>query len=195
MAAPSSPSPLATDPPPPPATAILILYIVLGSILSFLAGREPGTLPDNILKEVGPTLAVICGFLVSYSLYDVMAVGVAKHKYPALRGKPYNDVPPQEPEEVYLAQRVLTNQVEQMPAFIVGSISCAILVNGTVAALLALIWAILRRGYATTYRNGVGLPMKQIMIGLGKFTIPAYFCVNAMLMASAIHALRAIVSG
>jgi MAPEG family len=178
--------------PPPPKEVLLIVYLVLGGLLSFFAGREPGTLPDNIHAELAPVLIVACGFLVSYSLWDVMEVGIAKQeaKYPErsyaqLCGKP-------EPERLYLAQRVQTNQVEQMPAFLFGSLSCALFVNGNVAGIMALAWAILRRMYASTYRKAVGAP-SMVAIGLVKFTVPCYFLCNSMLMASAVHAVRCLV--
>lgn len=166
-------------------------YIFLGSAISFLAGRVPGTLPDNIHRELAPALLVVCGFLVSYSLWDVMGVGTAKARYKLVE-KSYKDLPNQLPEEVYLAQRVQTNQVEQLPVFLVGSLSCALFVNGTVAGLLSLMWAILRRCYASAYRGAVGVPLQDI--GLAKYTVPAYFISNSLLVASAVHALRALVS-
>ena len=45
-----------------------------------------------------------------------MAVGQAKHKHNMVT-KTYKDLPGTEPEEVYLAQRAQTNQVEQMASF------------------------------------------------------------------------------
>mmetsp|Transcript_24699 Transcript_24699/g.53290 ORF Transcript_24699/g.53290 Transcript_24699/m.53290 type:complete len:199 (+) Transcript_24699:71-667(+) len=189
----SSPRDSTPPPPPPPPSPIVILisYIVLGSLISFGAGRTPdGTLPRNIHRELAPTLIVVCGFLTSYSVWDVLAVGIAKqkHKYGEKR---YTDHQ-QMPEEVYLAVRVQTNQVEQMPVFLVGSLSCALFVNGTVAGVMSLIWVLLRRGYASAYRGAVGVPVSDI--GLGKFTIPAYFMSNGMLMAAAVHAVRCLIS-
>ncbi|CAB9497608.1 expressed unknown protein [Seminavis robusta] len=176
----------------PSPFVILITYVVLGTLLSFLAGREPGMLPENIHREMAPSLIVVCGFLVSYSLWDVMAVGVAKTKANYMEHS-YKDLPKHIPEEVYLAVRVQTNQVEQMPVFLIGTLSCAFFVNGTVAAVMALLWAILRRQYASLYRSSVGVPLAKI--GLQKFTIPAYFLSNAMCMAVAVHSLRALLSG
>ena len=109
-----------------------------------------------------------------------------KHKY----GKTYKDVSTVMPEEVYLAQRVQTNQVEQMPVFIVGSLGCALFVNGSVAGVMLLIWVILRRCYASVYRKAVGVPADDI--GLAKFTIPAYFMSNGMVAATAVHAIRSL---
>ena len=183
-----------SSPPPggaPPPAAILVVYTILGALISIFAGREPGTLPDNIAKELAPAVIVICGFLVSYSLWDVMAVGVAKGESKCY--KAYKDLPAQLPEEVYLAQRVQTNQVEQMPVFIVGTFGCALLVNGTVAAAMALMWSVLRRMYASAYRNGAGKPFNDI--GLGTYTLPCYFLSNAMILSAAVQSLRAILSG
>mmetsp|Transcript_49709 Transcript_49709/g.73913 ORF Transcript_49709/g.73913 Transcript_49709/m.73913 type:complete len:195 (-) Transcript_49709:654-1238(-) len=177
---------------PPSPVAIFITYIVLGSLISFGTGREPGTLPakDEILREMAPALIVVCGFLASYEVWDVMGVGMAWHKT-KLISKSYKDLPTRLPEELYLAQRVQTNQVEQIPIFLIGTLSCALFVNGRVAGVLGLIWAILRRCYASTYRGSVGAASLQD-IGLAKFTVPAYFAVNSMLMATAVHAVRCL---
>jgi len=177
---------------PPSPFVIMIAYIALGSLISFIAGRSPGTLPGNIHREVAPALIVVCGFLMSYSCWDVMAVGLAKQKHNYM-DKSYKNLPQKMPEEVHLAMRVQTNQVEQMPVFIVGSLSCALFVNGTVAGVMSLIWVILRRSYASAYRGAVGVPLGDM--GLSKFTIPAYFMSNTMLMAAAVHAVRCLLSG
>jgi uncharacterized MAPEG superfamily protein len=171
---------------------ILALYLVLGGMISFLAGRDPGSLPKNIQRELAPTIIIICIFLISYSLIDVMAVGIAKQKTQYSNHK-YNDLLKQQlPEEVHLAMRVQTNQVEQMPVFLVGSLTCALYVNGIVAGWMAGAWVILRRRYASVYRNALGIPVADI--GLAKFTVPSYILANTMVMASAIHAFRCIVS-
>ena len=177
------------DPSPPSPTVILLTYVVLGAIISFSFGRTPGSLPENIPHELAPSLIVICAFLTTYSTYDVMGVGIAKAKY-KFGEKSYNDLTNILPEEVYLAQRVQTNQVEQMTVFIVGSLTCAIFVNGVVSGVMSLVWVILRRGYASTYRSAAGIPVSNI--GLTKYTIPAYFMANGMVMATAVHAIRSL---
>ena len=55
---------------------------MLGSLISIFAGREIGTLPaaDDISREMAPAVIVVTAFLTSYSLFDVMAVGLAKGK-------------------------------------------------------------------------------------------------------------------
>mmetsp|Transcript_38992 Transcript_38992/g.94279 ORF Transcript_38992/g.94279 Transcript_38992/m.94279 type:complete len:191 (-) Transcript_38992:2104-2676(-) len=179
------------SPTPPSPFAILGAYLLFGTIVSFVFGREPGTLPDNIIKEVSPALIAICGFLARYALWDVIAVGLAKQDA-GLLGKRHQDLPAMWPEEVFLAQRVQTNQIEQLPAYIVGALGCAIVVNGTVAGILALIWAILRHLYAETYRAGVGKSMDEI--GLSRFTLPSYFAANIPLMATMVHAIRCLLS-
>mmetsp|Transcript_7802 Transcript_7802/g.12225 ORF Transcript_7802/g.12225 Transcript_7802/m.12225 type:complete len:211 (+) Transcript_7802:102-734(+) len=178
-------------PSPPPTFTIFLVYSVLGLVLSYTFGRDPsGTAvpyPDNCIKELAPTIIVICLFLVSYSLLDVMEVGSAKLRH-GLGSKTYPSVASNPPEEVYLAQRIQTNQVEQLPGFLVGSICFSILVNGKVGALLSLIWAVLRRMYASTYRASIGKPISKS--GVTKFTIPAYFVLNAMLMGAAVQCVR-----
>merc|ERR1711933_200493 len=181
-------------PPPPQPEIILISYLVLGTIAAFVFGRDsllqqPGISTTYLLLELAPTLIVIAVFLVSYSVYDVMGVGIAKLKTGYNITGTYKDTMERAtPEEVYLAQRVQTNQLEQMPNFIFGGISCAVFLNGTVAVILSMIWVILRRRYATVYRNAVGIPFDKI--GLTKYTIPAYFVSNIMLISSAVQAAR-----
>lgn len=174
---------------PPSASAIFVVYTLLGTLLSFAAGREPGTLPTDILLELSPTIIVVCLFITSYSLLDVMAVGVAKQKH-GLDFKIYGSSHLNPPEEVYLAQRIQTNQVEQLHGFIVASVSFSVFVNGKVGALLALIWAVVRRLYASAYRASVGKPIR--MAGLSKFTIPAYFVLNSMLMGTVVQCVRTL---
>lgn len=91
-------------------------------------------------------------------------------------------------EQAHLAERAQMNQVEQLPSFLMGTLFFSVLVNGTVGALLAAIWAVLRRAYAHRYRNSVGVPMAQK--GLTTYTIPCYFIVNTMLAGASVHTLR-----
>lgn len=185
---------MVTPAPPQPKSQpsvlhILILYVVLGSLLSYFAGREPGTLPDDIQRELAPTVIVVCLFLVSYNVLDAMGAGVAQSEHKLLTKK-YEDLPAQLPEQVHLALRVQANQVEQLPGFLFAAFSFSVLVNGQVGAVLALVWALLRRRYASIYRNSVGIPLGKK--GLTSYTIPAYMAVNAMLMGTTIHAVRGL---
>ena len=174
---------------PPPQEAIFFTYLVLGSIVSFGFGRDPAAkFPENLHAELAPTIVVVALFLMSYSVWDVMAVGLMKLNNNYSSHGTYNEMEVKMPEEVFLAWRAQSNQVEQMPVFLVGSLSCAFFVNGNVAAALSLIWVILRRLYARTYRKSVGVPFEKM--GLGQFTIPAYFTVNTMLASAAIQAAR-----
>lgn len=185
-----------SEAPNPPTLPILLTYVSLGSLISFCFGREPSDpIPENILKEISAVLLIVCSFLISYSIWDVMAVGIAKHetKYSQRSIKEMCSNNPPIPEKVYLSIRVQTNQLEQMPLFIFGSLSCAIFVNGNVTALMSMMWVILRRLYASTYRNAIGVK-NGMDIGLSKFTIPAYFLVNSMLAATAVHAIRCLLS-
>ena len=184
----------AQAPPPPAASAIFFAYSVLGAALSFTFGRDPSgmLLPDadDFVHELAPTIIVICLFLISYSVLDVMNVGIEKNRL-GFASKTYPSIASNVPEEVYLAQRVQTNQVEQLPGFLVGSICFTILVNGKVGALLSLVWAVLRRIYASTYRASVGQPINKS--GITKCTIPAYFILNSMLMGTVFQCARAFV--
>ncbi|KAL7492903.1 hypothetical protein ACHAWT_002022 [Skeletonema menzelii] len=166
---------------------LVIMFTILGASLAFLFGREPGTLPEDIVKELAPSIVVVCGFFMSYEFCDVMGVGMAKGRT-GIFEQTYKDLPAKEDEDVYLRQRVLTNQLEQMPLFIVGTFLCALLVNGKIAGILSLSWVLLRRMYASEYKRGRGKKLKQIK--LAKFTVPCYFLCNAMVMAAGIQAMR-----
>ena len=166
---------------------LVTIFAFLGSVLAYIFGREPGTFPDDVIKELAPSVIVVCGFLISYEFCDVMGVGMAKGRH-NIMDKYYKELLVKEDEEVYLRQRVLTNQLEQMPLFLVGTFLCALFVNGKVAGVLSLAWSVLRRLYATTYKGGVGKKFKDI--GLAKYTVPCYFICNTMVMSAAIQALR-----
>lgn len=181
---------------PPPTTVIFIVYSFLGLALSYAFGSDPSSASggtrnvDDVAKELAPTVAILCLFLVSYSLFDVMSVGLIKQKY-GIGSKPYtSSMVSNIPEEVYLAQRVQTNQVEQLPSFIVASLSFSFLVNGNVGAILSAVWVVLRRLYARTYRASVGKSAKQS--GIVFYTIPAYFVLNALLMGSVVQCIRSL---
>jgi len=183
------PAPSSAPPPPPNTWAIFVTYLLLGTALSFAFGREPGTVSPDIVREICPTVLVVCLFITSYSLWDVMAVGIAKARH-GFMTKPYGSLQSHPPEEVYFAMRAQSNQVEQMPGFIVASLSFSLFVNGKVGAVLALLWAVLRRLYASCFRASVGKTFNQI--GLSRFTIPAYFIVNSMLMGTAVQCARSL---
>ena len=84
---------------------------------------------------------------------------------------------------------MLYNSVrEQMPLFLIGTVCFSVLVNGTVGAILGLVWVILRRMYASKYRSSMGKKFRDK--GLASLTVPCYFIVNTLVTASAVHALR-----
>merc|ERR1712176_34993 len=177
----------------PSRLAIGGTYLGAGTILSVFFGRAPGTLPENLLHELAPSVLVIVAFLVYYELIDVMDVGMAKADCQELGRKEltfreYSKLV--DPEPVYLAQRVLTNQVEQMPVFVFGTIACALFVNGKVAAVLAALWTILRIRYAALYKGSVGRPYQETMEAIARYTIPAYMAVMSMVMATGVQAVR-----
>jgi|Transcript_23492 uncharacterized MAPEG superfamily protein len=187
MAAPPAPA-VKKSQGAPPVAVIFALYIALGTAASFLAGGDPGTLPEDIVRALCPSIVVISIFLTSYSVFDVMAAGVAKQVDHGYMAKDYKDFPLRLPEQAFLAERAQINQVEQMPSFIFATLSFSLLVDGWLGALLALAWTVLRRLYARAYRHSVGVPFNKK--GLTTYTIPCYFILNTMLMGSAIHALR-----
>ena len=166
---------------------LVTIFTFIGSSFAFIFGREPGSLPEDIVKELAPSIIVVCGFLISYELFDVMGVGLAKGRHGILELS-YKDLPVKDAEEIFIRQRVLTNQLEQMPLFITGTFLFSLLVNGQIGGILSLAWVVLRRKYAVAYKNGEGKKMKQI--GIANFTIPCYFIVNTMVVSSGIQALR-----
>lgn len=146
---------------------------------------------------MAPTVAVAAGFLVTCGVCNAMAVGTAKLRTNYHVAGTYGDLAKREPsgnppEEAYLVLRAQTNQLEQMPAFLVGGLSCAAFVDGAAAAALSLAWAILRRRYAAVYRRSVGVPFDKM--GLEKYTVPAYFVSNTMLVSAVVQAARFILA-
>jgi uncharacterized MAPEG superfamily protein len=180
---------------PPPALAILAVYLILGGVISFGFGRTPdGTMPvRGILYELAPSVLVLCIFLHYYELFDCMGAGIAKSMYAPGYGQTYDQykaawsVPH---EMIYLTNRAQTNQIEQFPVFLVGTIGCAIYVNGIVAAVIAGLWCYLRIRYSIAYRSSVGLTQNALFRRIGAYTVPAYFCANALVSATAVHAVR-----
>ena len=170
---------------PPSQSAILAAYAVLGAALSFGVGREPGTLPEDPFAELWLPVAALCLFIPLYSVYDVMGVGIVKG---ALLSKKPSEKGVDLPEAVLLAQRAQTNQVEQLPGFLIATFCFSFFVNGTVGGILALCWVILRVMYSHTYRASVGVPFEDK--GLVTYTIPCYFMLNSMSLAALIHMLR-----
>jgi len=177
--------PVEKDAPPPPG-AILAVYTVLGTACSFFLGRDPSSSLE--LRDIAPVLAVLSAFLAHYSLWDVMGTGLAKRA----AGHIAAAYPVPETEASYLAQRAQTNQVEQLPVIIVASLSCALLVNGTVAAVLTVIWSLLRIRYAQVYRASAGKSFEQKQ--LATYTVPAYFMCGIQLLATIVQVLRMTVA-
>ena len=170
---------------PPPQSAILAVYGVLGSALSFGVGRAPGALPEDLFAELWLPVAAACLFIPLYSVYDVMGVGLAKAKWLAKRSSEKGvDLP----EAVLLAQRAQTNQVEQLPGFLTATFCFSFFVNGTAGGILALSWVILRVMYSKTYRASAGVAFDDK--GLVVYTLPCYFMLNAMATATLVHMLR-----
>ena len=99
-----------SEAPPSEATCIA-MYGALGAAASFLFGHTPGTIPDNIMAELCPSIIIICIFFILYEVYDVMGCGVVQQKHLHASTK-YADVPHKMAEEVYLATRAQANQVE-----------------------------------------------------------------------------------
>lgn len=189
----TTPKPKNSGGEPPPTMIIFITYSILGLILSYAFGpdsSETNRTVDYVTKELAPTIAIICLFGVSYSLLDVMGVGIIKAKH-GIGDKAYTpSMVTNVPEEVYIAQRIQTNQVEQLPSFIVASLSFSFFVNANVGAVLTAVWVVLRRLYAVVYRSSVGKPLGQS--GINRLTIPAYFVLNAMLMGTVVQCIRSL---
>ncbi|KAJ8605123.1 hypothetical protein CTAYLR_000439 [Chrysophaeum taylorii] len=166
---------------PPPPLMVLGIYLGLGAALSFGIGRTPGTFA---VADSSWTIFVVCLFFVWYSVYDVMTIGKVRADTKCFDAKKLDDIP----EELHLALRAQGNQVEQMPHFVTSTLLFSVFVNAKAAALIAATWVTLRAMYAHTYRASVGTTFRDKR--LGRFTIPCYFMLNAMAMATAIHMLR-----
>ena len=178
---------------PPPLWVWIAQFIIPGAAYSFLFGRVPGTLPDNIVGEIWLTILAVSCFVMCYILFDV--IGSGKSKYvkggPSCKGGnevSYEEQPAKPPEAVYLASRAQANQVEQMPGFICMAFVFSIVVNGKVGGVLSLIWCVLRQCYSHTMRGSVGVPMSHK--GVQKFTGPCYMIVGSMAAGTSIHMAR-----
>ena len=182
---------------PPPPEFLFLNFLVFGVVASFVFGRRtpvPGELfPtdggdfDTIILDICPSIVVICIFLTTYNLYDAMGCGVSKLNA-GIQTTNYNEWPSRMPESVYVAERIQSNQVEQMTPFIVSTLMFSWIVNGTVGAVLATTWVGLRRMYAYRYRSSVG--KKMVDKNLGMFTVPCYFIINTMSMGTVVHLVR-----
>mmetsp|Transcript_53990 Transcript_53990/g.131091 ORF Transcript_53990/g.131091 Transcript_53990/m.131091 type:complete len:225 (+) Transcript_53990:119-793(+) len=181
---------------PPPPEFLFLNFLAFGAVASFVFGRRtpvPGELFsvdgdfETTILEVCPSIVVICIFLTTYNLYDAMGCGLSK-LYAGLQTTPYNEWPTRMPESVYVAERIQSNQLEQMTPFIVSTLMFSWIVNGTVGAMLATTWVVLRRMYAYHYRSSVG--KKMVDKNLGMFTIPCYFIINTMSMGTVVHLVR-----
>jgi len=173
---------------------ILATYLALGIAISFVAGREPGTPPEDALRELAPSVLVIAAFLTHYQLVDVMGVGTAKRSFENDTARLHHgDYAARSLHcSVYLAQRAQTNQVEQLPVFVLGTLGCAWFVDGRVAALLAAAWVGIRIRYAAAYRDSAGLTHGETMARIARYTVPAYFISTSMVTATGVHALRCL---
>mmetsp|Transcript_6634 Transcript_6634/g.17343 ORF Transcript_6634/g.17343 Transcript_6634/m.17343 type:complete len:178 (-) Transcript_6634:359-892(-) len=171
------------DEGPPPKGVVLGMYVALGTALSLIFGREPGTLAADPVKDFAISAVAICGFFLWYSVFDVMSVGVLRIRSKSLYGKADD-----EPEDLRMALRVQANQVEQMTNFVTATVAFSVLVNGIVGGVLGCLWVLLRAAYAHVYRKSAGVAWKDK--GLGTFTVPCYFLINSMNAATIVHMLR-----
>lgn len=159
---------------PPPPKIFFALHTGLGLWASTFCGRTVGTTAS--LLELRPTVAVVCLFLASYQTFDTMAAGMAKQEA-GLQDIKQGDI--KHNEKAYLAQRAQSNQVEQMPVFIVSSLAFSAFVNANIGALLASAWTILRTKYALAYRSSMGKTFHESQVT--KYAVPCYFINGTML--------------
>lgn len=170
---------------PPHGITILPMYIAFGAITSFGFGREPGTLPTDWLAELKFPALATCVFVTCYNLFDTLGVGRVRAKYSYFDTTSSNGPVP---EEVALALRAQANQVEQFPTFLAALWLYSFFVSGFAGGVMGGMWTLLRQLYSATYRSSAGIsPAKK---GLGKFTLPCYFLVNAMAMGTVVHVVR-----
>eukprot|EP00971_Amphidinium_carterae_P105800 2095201-Amphidinium_carterae.1 len=113
--------------------------------------------------------AVLCCFVMMYSLLDVMGAGKAKASC-KVNDVPYAKQDAKLPEEAYLAERAQMNQVEQFTGFAISTLSFAFFVNGFAAGVMSALYTVLRFLYTSKYRQSVGKTMENM--GLTQYTIP-----------------------
>jgi len=178
---------------PPPLWVWVAVFVVVGGLLSYF-GREPGTLPHNVVSEIWLTVLAISGFIFCYVVLDTIGSGRSKYTPDGKSVGPppneltYDEQPLRQPEAVYLAGRAQANQVEQMPGFITVAFMFSILVSGEVGGIFSLLWVILRQIYSHKMRASVGIPMSAK--GVQPFTGPCYMIVGSMATATFIHMAR-----
>jgi len=169
---------------PPHGITFLPMYIFFGVITSFGFGREPGTLPHDWFDEFKYPALTTCVFVVCFNLFDTLGVGRARAKHAYLDATNNQGMP----EEVALALRAQANQVEQFPGFLAALWLYSFFVNGFSGGVMGSMWTVLRQLYSSTYRNSAGATVSEK--GLGKFTLPCYFLLNAMAMGTVVHIVR-----
>mmetsp|Transcript_4206 Transcript_4206/g.13263 ORF Transcript_4206/g.13263 Transcript_4206/m.13263 type:complete len:217 (-) Transcript_4206:308-958(-) len=181
---------------PPHGIMLLPMYAAFGVIASFAFGREPGTLPHTetlLFDELMWPAVVTCAFVVCYSLFDTLGVGRARARCRHLDATAHLMSPAKPvPEELALALRAHANQVEQFPSFVAALWTFSFFVSGFGGGVLGGLWVVLRQRYSSVYRNSAGVGMADK--GLGNFTLPCYFAMNAMAMGVVVHILRFVVA-
>uniref|UniRef100_A0A0G4FAB8 MAPEG family protein n=1 Tax=Chromera velia CCMP2878 TaxID=1169474 RepID=A0A0G4FAB8_9ALVE len=182
------------DEPPPPAVVVWFMYLVLGGGVSFCAsnfcGRQPGTLSVDAKEFALPACALAIA-LLCYSIYDVMGVGHAKFAA-GYYDKFLHKNPASWPEELKLAWRTQGNQVEQLVSFGPTLLMHSVLVSGYTAGLLGWVWTVSRICYGFRYRASAGVDFVEK--SLITFTLPAYFALGAMNVATVFHCIRMFLS-
>ena len=99
----------------PNLAAIFFMYSLLGVFLCFAAGRTPaGALPDDVVAELWLPVLAVSFFITTYSVFDVLGVGIVKEKYKITEKKAAEQAIATSPEELILAQRA---QVSCAPGY------------------------------------------------------------------------------
>jgi hypothetical protein len=167
-----------------PKFAAILSQVAVAAIVAFAFGKD---LANGIRVDfrdfAAPLLA--CSLFCALWTFDLMSVGSMRKKHKIWDSYHRLDRS-KTPDDVLWAERLATNHAEQQPWFFLSVFAAAVLLNPNVAGALGLLWVLLRTLYSATMRGDGKFTDK----GVGKFTIPCYFCLSTMLMGATINVLR-----
>ncbi len=158
--------------------------VVVATGAAFAFGKDLSVPTET--KDLALSLIASSLFLAVYTV-DLMSIGALRNQF-KLWDTYHKLDRSKTPEPLLLAERAAANQTEQMPTFFLALWLGTFLLNARVAGVLGLVWVGLRAGYSSTMRNSAGQTWAAKAIG--RFTIPAYFCISTMLMGATVNVLR-----
>jgi MAPEG family len=176
----------------PPIPAVIVSQIVFGAIAAFVFGKDlsssSSVLMNIQVQDLALTL-IACSLFSATWTYDLMSVGVIRHKY-KLWDEYINLDKSKTPHDVLVTERAAQNQIEQYPIFMLSLWLGTFLLHSQLAGAMGIVWGILRSSYTSKMRNSAG--QKWIDKGLGNITVPCYMIISTLINGSVINVLRQI---